>query len=229
MIGRAEDSVLLDGLCGYLIAIFGGHMLMTTLRRCLVLTATATVFGASGLGAQQTTPITSPLHTGAWIVGGSANVGHNTGALATTFVQVSPTALALVTPNFAIGGVGTIGYSSNDNGHQWTYGLGPSARLFLGDASSLTLPFISGSFIPQWNKTHIESSSLGSFTGDESSHQYLIDGSVGVTRMIASHVGLTGEAYLSHFEFSTDLPTGSTVNSSQNQYGLRVGLTAFVR
>ena len=205
-------------------------MLMTVLRRCLVVTTTVTLLGAPALDAQQAAPIASPLHTGAWILGGSASVGHNSGTVSSTFVQLSPTALALVTSNFAIGGIGTIGYNSNANGHQWSYGVGPSARVFLGDASSLTLPFISASFIPQWQKAHIESSSsLGSFNGDESSHQYVFDGSVGVTRMIASHVGLTGEAYLTHVEFSSDLLTGSTASSSQNQYGLRAGLTAFVR
>lgn len=47
--------------------------------------------------------------------------------------------------------------------------------------------------------------------------------------MIATHVGLTGEAYFTHIDFSTDLPTGSSAQSSQNQYGVRAGLTAFVR
>lgn len=204
-------------------------MQMATLRKCLAIATTAGLFGARGLAAQQAAQITSPLHAGAWIVGGSASASHSTGTFATTFVQLSPTALALVTPNFAIGGVGAIGYRSNDDGHAWTYGIGPSARLFLGDVSSVTLPFVSGSILPQWNKTHVTSSTVGSFTGDESSHQYAFDGSVGVTRMIATHVGLTGEAYYTHIKFSSDLSTGASVESSQNQYGVRVGLTAFVR
>ena len=204
-------------------------MRMTMLHRYLVLATTASLFGTSGLAAQQTSQIASPLHTGAWIVGGSASVSKSTGTLGSSFFQVAPTALALVTPNFAIGGMAGIGYTSNDNGHAWTYGIGPSARLFLGDVSSLTLPFLSASFFPQWNKTSIKTSSPVTVTGSEDSHRYAFDGSVGVTRMIATHVGLTGEAYFTHFEFSSELPTGSSVESSQNQYGIRAGLTAFVR
>lgn len=128
-------------------------MRMTTLRRCLILATTGSLCGLSTLDAQQTTPIASPLHTGAWIVGGSANLGHSTGNFGGTFFEVSPTVLALVTPNFAIGGMGARGYSSSDNGHTLLYALGPSARLFLGDVSSVTLPFISASILPEWNKT----------------------------------------------------------------------------
>ena len=46
---------------------------------------------------------------------------------------------------------------------------------------------------------------------------------------IALAVGLTGEAYVSHTQFGTDLPTGSSTTTSANQYGLRFGLTAFIR
>lgn len=203
-------------------------MQMATVRKCLVLTTAVNLFGASGLGAQQGAPIVSPLHSGAWILGGSASLSKSTGTFGATFFQVSPTALALVTPNLAIGGMGALGYTSSDNGHAWTYGIGPSARLFFGDVSSTTLPFVSLSFLPQWNKSSIKTSNPFVTAADESSHEYSFDGSIGLTRMIATHVGLTGEAYFTHIEFSTELPVGNA-QSSQNQYGVRVGLTAFVR
>jgi hypothetical protein len=54
-----------------------------------------------------------------------------------------------------------------------------------------------------------------------------IDASAGVTRLVATHVGLTGEAYYGHLSNTVDIGSTSTSRGSYD-VGLRFGITVFV-
>jgi hypothetical protein len=184
----------------------------------------ALTLGSSRLAAQ-TAPVTSPVHSGAWIIGGTGQFDHADGQ---TNLSLAPTALDFVTPHVAVGGMGLLGLAqTSGSGHSYSWGLGPSVRLFPGDPSSLTLPFVSASVIPEWATRHSTVSGVAQFNGDVDTRVLTLDGSIGVTRMLATHAGLTGEAYLTHYDFR-NTAAGSTSSSGTTHYGIRLGLTVFV-
>jgi hypothetical protein len=179
---------------------------------------------ASPVWAQQN----SPLAQGSWIIAGSAGFSssHVDGSdQSVTSLHVSPTALTFVRQRLAIGGSAVLGYSSSPNGHFTTYGLGPSARYYFGDPAGQLFPFISASVFPVWTKASDVRTSSSS--GDITTRYLSLDGSVGLTRLVATHVGLTGEAYYTHLDTKVDLATTSNIHGSYD-FGLRFGLTVFV-
>jgi hypothetical protein len=167
--------------------------------------------------AAQTPRLESPLHAGGWIVGG-------TGAFDMTNNQTSfgvgPSALVFVNSRLAVGGESQLNISSTSNGHSSTWGLGPTARLFLGDSEHL-LPFISATVLPEWAHQF-----QGSLDFDE--RLITLDGSLGATYLLASHAGLTGEAYATHFSVRTTNPGNASSVGGITHYGVRFGFTVFV-
>lgn len=143
----------------------------------------------------------------------------------TTSVNLSPTALLFLRPRFAFGGKATIGYASTTNATFSNFGIGPSARYYFGDMAGQLFPFISGSFFPVWQTNTLKNASGNS--SDVTERSIALDGSLGLTRLIATHVGLTGEAYYTHLTDKSDVGSTSTSRSSYN-VGLRVGITAFL-
>lgn len=178
--------------------------------------------GSSRLAAQGA-PVASPIHTGAWIIGGTGQFDHTDGQ---TSFSLAPTALDFFTSRVAIGGVGLLSLAQTNGGHAYSWGLGPTVRVFPGDPSSLTLPFVSGSVIPEWATRHT-TVSQGALNADVDTRVITLDGSIGVTRMLATHAGLTGEAYITHYDFR-NTAAGSTSSSGTTHYGVRFGLTVFV-
>src|SRR5262245_46579307 len=83
--------------------------------------------------------VSSP-HSGAWILGGTGAIDHADGATSTS---IAPQALTFVMPRLAVGGEVVLSYRSSSSGHNSAWGLGPSARAFLADPASTTLPFVS--------------------------------------------------------------------------------------
>lgn len=179
---------------------------------------------ASPMRAQQT----SPLAQGSWIIAGSAGFSssHVDGSdQSVTSFHLSPTALTFVQTRLAIGGLAALGYSSGANGHFTTYGLGPSARYYFGDLAGQLFPFVSASVFPVWTKS--SNVSAGVSTSDVTTRYLTFDGSVGLTRLVATHVGLTGEAYYTHLDTKVDLGSTNNIRGSYD-VGLRLGLTVFV-
>jgi hypothetical protein len=178
------------------------------------------VLGLAGTRlAAQAPRLESPLHAGGWIVGG-------TGALDMTNNQTSfgvgPSALVFVSSRLAVGGEGQLSIGSTSNSHSRTLGLGPTARLFLGEPSERLLPFISATVLPEW--TH---QVLGSLEVD--ARLITLDGSLGATHLLAAHAGLTGEVYATHFNVSTTSPGNAPSVPGTTHYGMRFGFTVFVR
>ncbi|HEY4218235.1 MAG TPA: hypothetical protein VGM67_13920 [Gemmatimonadaceae bacterium] len=167
----------------------------------------------------------SPLHTGGWIIDGSAGVSHQRDDdtdVSTTAITLAPSGLYFVTPKLAVGGSALLGYASQFS--EWTYGIGPEVRYFIADTSAKLLPFVRASIVPQWERIRSE------FNGGETtltSRLTTATAAAGLTQMVVTHVGVSGEAYFSRqvFHVNRDVGHGDEHVSS---YGVRFGLTVFV-
>lgn len=182
--------------------------------------ALISLVAAAPLAAQK-----SPIGQGTWIVGGSASLvgSHQNGGRNTTSFSIAPLGLRFVAPHVALGGNVLLGYTSSSFASGWSYGLGPSIRYYFGEPTAKTFPFVSGSVIGQWVNSTIKNPSTGQ-NPDVDSHQIVLDGSVGITQMLATHVGLTGELFYDH----RDSKSGSLISATVHDYGFRFGITAFV-
>jgi hypothetical protein len=119
-----------------------------------------------------------------------------------------------------------LGYVDRPNGHSSTYGLGPSARYYFGDPAGQWFSFLSATVQQEWQNTRFEGAIPGQ-VADVESRGLTLDGSLGLTRLLATHVGVTGEAFYSHMEFKTDAAI-SAGRQRGHDFGLRFGLTVFL-
>lgn len=157
----------------------------------------------------------SPLHTGAWIVGGSGSLDHVANQ---TDFSITPSALGFVNSRFAVGGEAVVAANSTTGGTSHVWGIGPTARLFLADPSDHVLPFISASALPEWSDQGLLKERV-----------ITLDGSFGATYLLSTRAGLTGEIYATHFNFNVTNSQGLTAdNASATHYGVRFGFTVFV-
>jgi hypothetical protein len=173
----------------------------------------------------------TPVSKGAWLISGSAGFSRSHDDLTDqnqTNAGASPTALRFVASRFAIGGTLSASYSKSGSSKFTSYGIGPSARFFLGDTASRWLPFINASVFPQWStsKSTIFVNGIStSITGDQTA--IALDGSLGITRILVSHVGATGEAYYTRFNRSSNT-NGTSRDYTVNIFGARFGLSVFL-
>ena len=200
-------------------------------RFALMMCAAAQVAVASLVSAAANAQQSSPIGQGSWIIGGSAGLSRNhddaTDQTA-TFARLSPTGLLFVRPRLAIGGALTLGYSSTPAASFTAIGLGPTARYYFGDMTGQLFPFLSIAVIPVWQ----ESNAKNTFNGlpglsDATNRIITMDGSVGLTRLVATQVGLTGEAYYTRIANKIDVGANSQTRNSYD-VGLRFGITVFV-
>jgi hypothetical protein len=195
-------------------------------RRNVFVSYLAGVLVAASIVSSPAVAQSSPIGKGSWIIGGSAGINsqHVSGNdQSVTSVSLAPSALYFVSPGLALGGSVILGYSDNPQVSSKSFGVGPSVRYYFGDKAAKTLPFLSATVEPVW-QSNDPKSSTGQST---SSTNLLIEGTVGLTHLVASHVGITGEAYYDHLEFSSD--RGDIhVDQSSYAFGLRFGITAFV-
>ena len=180
----------------------------------------------------------SPLHTGGWIISGGASIGrthNNEFGGDVTHVGISPTGLVFVTSRFALGASVPLSYLSysDPSGHSYSYGIGPAARYYFAADTSRWLPFVAASVQPQWQNEHrtvtiitSPSGTLSTSTIDSHDHLLAIDGSMGLTRLVAQHVGVTGELYYTNEKLSGDISPQRAIRSYD--WGARFGLTVFV-
>ena len=194
---------------------------------CVAAQVVAGSFVSASANAQQS----SPIGQGSWIIGGSAGLSSNhdeSSDQTATSVRLSPTGLVFVRPRLAIGGALSLGYSSSSNASFKTYGLGPSIRYYFGDMAGQLFPFVNASVMPVWQKSSVKSvSGLPISPSDATNRIIAYDGSVGLTRLVATHVGLTGEAYYARLSSKIDAGS-STTNRNSYDVGLRFGITVFV-
>lgn len=173
----------------------------------------------------------SPIDKGSAIIAGSAafSRAHDSDRNAnSTSVHLQPTGLLFVQSRLAIGATVALGYLSLESGHTTSYGIGPAVRYYFGEPAGKLFPFLSASVFPQWQKSHLDALAIpGSTESDVSSRLLAFDGSFGLTRLVADHVGITGEAFYTHSKATAD---GGGLNASASGYdfGLRFGITAFV-
>lgn len=194
---------------------------------CVAAQVAAASLGSIPANAQQS----SPIGQGSWIISGSAGLSRNHDDAtdqSSTFARLSPTGLLFVRPRFAIGGALALGYSSRPGASFSTFGLGPSARYYFGDTGGQLFPFLSAAVIPVWQKSHVTTASNGlPGLSDATNRIISFDGSAGLTRLVATHVGLTGEAYYTQINNTVDLGSTSQDRKSYD-VGLRFGITVFV-
>lgn len=165
----------------------------------------------------------APLHSGSWLIGGSAGVTRDRNSeqgATTTHVALDPTGLVFVNSHLAVGGELVFGYDELGDGHALAYGIGPAARIYPLTAAAWQ-PFVALSVTPEWQTI--------TRTAFPNSHASLlaIDGSVGLTRMLATHVGLDGALFYRHTHLTNRLPA-SQISWTEDDYGLRFGLSVFV-
>lgn len=188
--------------------------------------AVGVVLGASGAFAQSA----SPVAHGSWLVGGSATISHNStdGGPSVTNVSFAPFGLYFAADRLGLGGTLGIGYASGHSGggdsHDTFIGIEPTIRYFFGDPAGKLFPFVNASVGPSWERLRIEG---GGSSQEGTTHGLDFTGSVGLTRMLATHVGLTGELYYTTRHRSTDVGATTAKQDSQS-YGVRFGFDAFV-
>lgn len=166
----------------------------------------------------------APLHSGSWLIGGSASFTRDRNSQeeeTTTHAGLNPTGLVFLNSHVALGGELAVGYDGlGHGGHAISYGIGPSAR-FYPTTMTTWLPFLAVTAAPEWQRITLD--------GFPSSHASLlsIDGSLGVTRMLATHVGLDGAFFYRHSKITNQFPA-SPAKLTQDDYGVRFGLSVFV-
>ena len=190
---------------------------------------------ASAAHAQQSAfPSSSPISAGRWIIAGSAALSSShdeTNNQTVTSARLSPSGLVFVRPRLALGGTATGSYFNSSGSSSTIFGLGPSARYYFGDPAGQLFPFVSASVAPQWQRVHPKNAVVVAGTTisspDLTARTIAIDGSLGLTRLLATNVGVTGEAYYTHL--GTKVTSGSTAPAhNTHDLGLRFGLTVFV-
>ncbi len=200
-------------------------------RRTCGRLATAFSLLTSALAAQ-TPRAESAIHPAGWIVGGTGSLDVANSSGSQSSLSLSPQGLFFLNNRLAVGGEGLLGLVSSDAGHSTAWGIGPTARLFLGDVSGRILPFFSATVLPEWTHAYQHGVGVGL---DE--RILTLDGSFGTTFMLTSRAGLTGEAYATHFDLRESVPfvdgttgqthTGTSLSGSTH-YGVRFGFTVFV-
>jgi len=207
---------------------------MASSRRIVAVALGLLALASASVGAQHQ----SPVHTGGWIISGSGSLGRShtdASDVDVTHVGIRPTGLVFLTSRFALGASLPLSYShlSDPSGHSYSYGLGPAARYYFAADTSRWLWFVGAAVEPQWQKDSRQSIVVASPGGvvstetfDTSNRLLTIDGSLGLTRLLAEHVGLTGELYYTHSELSGDISPRESLKSYD--VGARFGLTVFV-
>jgi hypothetical protein len=200
---------------------------MKPFRQSLTVVTSLVILGSVRASGQRP----SPLHPGGWIISGGASVGRSHDNLTdddVTHIALQPTGLVFVTSHLAIGGSVPLAYTRDPAGHTYLYGVGPSARYYFTADSARWLPFVAAAVTSQWQKLHRAVTNNGVSTTIDTDVRYTtVDGSAGLTRLVAEHVGLTGELYYSRSQFRDDFRPGGGTRRMYD-LGARFGLTVFV-
>jgi hypothetical protein len=160
---------------------------------------------------------------GTKIIDGSASIMRTetsiggTSARLTT-VMVAPSVLCFTGRRFALGSSVSMTRASTNGGSLTSWAIGPVARMFFG-SSPTRLPFVGARLLVGGSNASGSDASDGQTTfGGE--------GSAGITHMLSAQVGLTTDLFWLHTRMkSDDAPDVDRTNT----YGLRVGVTAFLR
>lgn len=188
----------------------------------------AVIVGVCVASAVRTTDAqsASPIGKGSWIASGSAGISHDGGdQQSTTNVFLSPSGLYFVRARWAVGGSFEAGYTSISSASTRTLGLGPEVRYFAADLTDRTLPFLRVAVRPAWTRFKQDGQPYAA-----SLRELQWEGGAGLTQLLVAHVGLTAELYYTKIHAHAD--DGGIValdhDLTNDSYGLRLGITAFV-
>jgi hypothetical protein len=191
--------------------------------------ALALVFlGSTSLTARAQTA--SPVHAGGWLIGGAATIAgsHDDNSGNRTDLSISPSGLAFVTSHLAVGGSVLLGYGDGGGVQNTLFGVGPSARYYFSGANAVWLPFISATATPTWSHSERSGSSPAPSSLTSNSRVLSLDGSLGLTRLVATHVGITSEAFYTNSSLQSDAGGVARSTDRASRYGLRFGVSVFV-
>jgi hypothetical protein len=173
------------------------------------------------LGAQ--TPA-GPISKGSMLVDGSAGFSHNSssGSQSSTTISVSPEVLYFVATRLAVGGQLGLSYSKASNSSIRSWSLGPAARYYFAQPEARTLPFVGVA-------AAYGSSSFSPASGTDSDQiSTMLEGVGGITRMLARHVGISGELFAAWRNNEVKSGAGPSSDFTQTTFGLRFSISAFV-
>ena len=199
---------------------------MTHTWEILVLTKTLALCALllPSLLAAQDTDIPEALLKGSKLVGGSASISQQrTDDNKVTFISLNPELLAFVADGFAVGGRVGLSRQSSDGGSSTGWSIGPAMRAFFAARDSRMLPYIGLSVL--FGRT--ESKSFGT---SATTTQRVLDGALGITRLLGDQVGLDAELFYTHTRFDRKFapPIGGPSTTNFSTFGVRFGFSAFL-
>ncbi|HEY4303720.1 MAG TPA: hypothetical protein VGM82_04600 [Gemmatimonadaceae bacterium] len=198
-----------------------------SIRSWRALIVLASVVGGGQLVHAQTAAVTrSAISTGAWIVSGSASWDHfDTPNQASSSLAVAPAGLYFFHPRWAFGGGINAQRQRVNAGTRYDFAVGPELRYYDADPSDKTLPFLRAAFRPDWVRIKPDDVPY-----DGKSRVLQGEVGAGITQLLSSHIGLTGELF--YMKTSVHVTDGGVTTSESDTrgsaFGLRFGFTAFV-
>jgi hypothetical protein len=161
---------------------------------------------------------------GVWQLGGSAYVtGYSDSRVGDDGVVLGLTPFAgyFIIPGLAVTGNLWASYTSTDDYHVSTIGLGPGLTYYFDHHPKRLHPLVSARF--SWARTRIDRDQGSSPSSD--TYRWAATG--GAVYLLARNVGLTGEVFYSHTYFTTDI-FGADKNTGREEYGTQFGIAVFL-
>jgi len=168
----------------------------------------------------------SPTTKGTWIIAGSGEFSRSvdeTSDLTVTSFGLAPTAMRLVIPRLAIGASFVGSYFKTGDQHGTLFGIGPLVHYYFGDADGSMFPFLGAGVSREWNNIH---TTAGGQSQDADANRTAIELTAGLTKLIATHVGITAEAFWNKSSQKTE--GFSEFSIKNHEFGVRFSVTAFV-
>lgn len=139
-----------------------------------------------------------------------------------TRVTLRPSALFFVVPHVAVGGSLVFDRLWNIGTDATTVGIGPSIGYFAGGPEARVLPFARASAL-------LQRSTGGADVGpDYTTNNLGFSISAGGVFLLSRHVGLSAAAYFSDLSSSTSSDGQEDVESGANEFGIELGIEAFL-
>lgn len=177
-----------------------------------------------GLLSAQQSDVPEAVRKGSKLIDGSARISRqrDDGASVTT-ISIQPEMLLFLADGFAAGGRVGLTRQSSDAFTSTGWTLGPAIHLYFRSDSETLLPFVG--LAATFGKSRNESGG-----SDLTSTQRVLDGSLGVTRLLSRQVGITAEIFFTQLHFNAQVsPPGPLLPDNDfSEFGVRFGISAFL-
>ncbi|MGH7628945.1 MAG: hypothetical protein ACREOF_06070 [Gemmatimonadales bacterium] len=173
------------------------------------------------LAAQPVVGQYSPVHAGSIQLAGTAqfshfrDIGNDAGD---TVFELAPRVGYFLLRGLALNANLRYRHDAADAGSASGWGIGPGLTYYVSGLSGRLYPFVSGRTLFTWQRS---SNAAGVVIDRRHSTSWLL--STGVLVLLATHVGLTGELFYQHDQFTVEPGTNSA-----ESYGLQWGFAIFV-